>query len=700
MVRSNSILYSLRTFFVTLPIGFLLILFITGQTGLQLHQKLLTLGNNIWTDYITVRHGVVLPTCNPNISVDAVVYKLEQDYIREVEEDSLGLFEPEPFDKKSSIIAATKQIAQCKVEFSNVEKAQKKQTVWLKIFYSFEFLIENISQIFTANHTWILSTVFLLGVFVTSLKFEHIALKPIESATNLYVSKSFELIANSLLTLSIVSYINVIDALSNPRSFVYILLAVGFSCLACINILSIILCLKKKIPTISNSTFNIKEIGQSLVTIPLYAFMVIGGGVYFLYFEVNTAGLAIRFSQLLDRSDIFINVALYIWLGMLLRQTKLASFLFDALKPLKLKPEYLAICIIFLIALPTAYTGASGIIIIALGAVIYKELIRAGARKSLALATTAMSGSMGVVLSPCLLIVLIAALNKSVDTQSMFHWGSYIFVLSAVIFSIVVLLLKHTLFRNTDHESASSHHLRYRITASLIEAKHLVPYIVIFITIASLYFLLNVQIDQHYAPIVLPVIFLSMIGFEVFFKQKGERPKLKEEVIEKPTVAWLNKVKLATDASCEHIGALVMLMGGSYVLGGTIEQMDVVHYLLPDINSMLLTMLFLIVCLVGIGMVMDPFGAVVLVSVSIAPYAYNAGIDAIHFWMVALVAFELGYLSPPVALNHLLTRQVVGVSEVVSHENVSGWERYERYVLPIIVMLSTLLVVAYVPLFF
>ena len=36
----------------------------------------------------------------------------------------------------------------------------------------------------------------------------------------------------------------------------------------------------------------------------------------------------------------------------------------------------------------------------------------------------------------------------------------------------------------------------------------------------------------------------------------------------------------------------------------------------------------------------------------------------IHFWMVVLVTFELGYLTPPGNLNHLLTRQVVGNVEI------------------------------------
>ena len=39
---------------------------------------------------------------------------------------------------------------------------------------------------------------------------------------------------------------------------------------------------------------------------------------------------------------------------------------------------------------------------------------------------------------------------------------------------------------------------------------------------------------------------------------------------------------------------------------------------------------------------MDALGAVVLVSVTLAKVAADNGIDPVHFWMMVLVAFELG----------------------------------------------------------
>ena len=123
-----------------------------------------------------------------------------------------------------------------------------------------------------------------------------------------------------------------------------------------------------------------------------------------------------------------------------------------------------------------------------------------------------------------------------------------------------------------------------------------------------------------------------------------------------------------------------------------------------DMGSVLFAISLLLVLMVFVGMIMDPFGAVILVSATVAPIAYQNGINPVHFWMIVLTAFELGYLSPPVALNQLLARQVVGEQEMAEADaevrHMSFYYRYERWLLPLIVMIPTLLIVSYTPYFF
>jgi TRAP-type C4-dicarboxylate transport system permease large subunit len=151
-----------------------------------------------------------------------------------------------------------------------------------------------------------------------------------------------------------------------------------------------------------------------------------------------------------------------------------------------------------------------------------------------------------------------------------------------------------------------------------------------------------------------------------------------------------------------HIGALLMLMGLSACLGGVIERSEIIELFPQVFPSAYAAMAVLVVVLVLIGMVMDPYGAVILVTVTLYPIAKANGITPLNFWMVALISFELGYVTPPVALNHLLTRQVVrDVDPSVEDLEVtdgSFFERHERIIVPIAVLATTLLVVAFGPL--
>ena len=161
-------------------------------------------------------------------------------------------------------------------------------------------------------------------------------------------------------------------------------------------------------------------------------------------------------------------------------------------------------------------------------------------------------------------------------------------------------------------------------------------------------------------------------------------------------------IREATSEATGHIGALLMLIGMSMSLGGVVDRAEIMSMIPTEFGSIWLAMGLLVCILVVIGMLLDPYGAVVLVSVTISSIAYESGIDPIHFWMVTLVAFELGYLSPPVALNHLLTRQVVGEEEVrLSKEETIGenfWYRNEKILLPLVTMATALIIVAFVPL--
>ncbi|HEX4870264.1 MAG TPA: TRAP transporter large permease subunit, partial [Moraxellaceae bacterium] len=373
----------------------------------------------------------------------------------------------------------------------------------------------------------------------------------------------------------------------------------------------------------------------------------------------------------------------------------------DLLRPWKLSPEMLTYIILLGAALPTAYTGASGIFVIAAGALIYHEVRHAGGRRQFALAAAAMSGSLGVVLRPCLLIVLIAALNKQVTTQQLYGWGVAVFFLTSTLFLVAAQMSRTTRVK-LEHPSIA-------IPATLRAVGPVVPYIVVFAVVVLFYkFALNTKLDEFTAPVIMPIIMLFLLIYDRLRKDRKPDESPDEVGAASAAVpgrgfkAMENAIRFASTETIGHIGALILLMALSLSMGGVVERSGVMEAFPHQFPNVWVAMALFVGMMVFIGMVMDPFGAVILVSATIAPIAYANNIDPVHFWMMVLVAFELGYLSPPVALNQLLLRQVVGEEETEKAgeevKHLGFYRRYERWILPVAVMGAGLLIVAFGPL--
>ena len=69
------------------------------------------------------------------------------------------------------------------------------------------------------------------------------------------------------------------------------------------------------------------------------------------------------------------------------------------------------------------------------------------------------------------------------------------------------------------------------------------------------------------------------------------------------------------------------------------------------ITSQVMFLIALNVFLIGVGMLMDIFSAIVVVVPLIVPIAMKFGVDPYHLGIVFLLNLEIGYMTPPVGLN-------------------------------------------------
>lgn len=686
-----------------LPAFLVLVFVIILNTSHTMHAQLLQLGESVWEGYFMLRHDPVEPSCNLNMDIDTELARIVEERNNQPM-DEFDLFAPEPVDPavmRKSLEAAQ---AQCEIKYDQYNATKDRITPAVEIFRSVELGVANFGELGMATQRIMLAILVLICGGTALFRRHHIALRPMVTAMDYRVAAGAQFVAFAILFYSVYSFKEVAFSagieVSTEHAVLHWLWIFGFGAPLALTLYQMVV-----IPKDAEPGGNFLK---AQLAIPLYATMCLISGTYFIL-AGHPAGIGIYLNQMMELSQLFLNVGLYVWIGMLLKRTEMAQKVFNIFRPLKLPPEMLAVAVVALAAVPTAYTGGSGIFVIAVGGLIYMELRRAGARRQLALAATAMSGSLGVVLRPCLLVVIVAALNNEVTTDQLFGWGVKVFFLTTVLFAAYALL--------TRKEPVAIQRPDGNVWPEFKEAlKPLIPYVILIaVTLVVYALLLNAYLDEFSAPIILPVLLLVILIYERLNQEKdvlkrenlnidyvGHRLEESYDDLKQGRDSIEKTIREATTETTGHIGALLMLMGMSVSIGGVIERAEVMAMVPTEFSSIWLAMALLVGILVVIGMVMDPYGAVILVSATIASIAYESGIDPVHFWMVTLVAFELGYLSPPVALNHLLTRQVVGEEEVrLSKEEVVGenfWYRNEKILLPLATMATALIIVAFVPL--
>jgi len=287
-----------------------------------------------------------------------------------------------------------------------------------------------------------------------------------------------------------------------------------------------------------------------------------------------------------------------------------------------------------------------------------------------------------------LLVVIVASLNKDVTTDELYGWGLWVYLATAAMFLAATLLLRR------GEQPMQLAPVSEAVQGMKSALRRLAPYGLIVAGVLVFYAVgLGTFVDEHTAPQVLPVVVLALLVYDRYAARRASTG---------PTPGFGHAAVEASAETSGHIGALLIMMACSVAIGGVIERSEVMHLVPETFGSPAAAMAIIVGILVIVGMTMDPYGAVILVSASFATIAYRNGIHPAHFWMVVLVAFELGYLTPPVALNQLLARSVVGEAEWAEarREGTSFFSRNESVIVPCAVMAIALLGVAFIPLAF
>jgi tripartite ATP-independent transporter DctM subunit len=287
-------------------------------------------------------------------------------------------------------------------------------------------------------------------------------------------------------------------------------------------------------------------------------------------------------------------------------------------------PGGLAIVSLAACALFTAFTGASGVTIIALGAVLFPALVASGYSERFSLGLITTSGSLGLLFAPSLPLILYGIVaNVSID--DLFRAG----IIPGTL--MIVMLSIYSIWQNRGSSTGKERVSLARLRGAIIDARYELPLPPLVLGgIYSGYFAVSEAAS---------VTAVYVLASEFIFRREipfGSLPKIIRE-------------------SMVLVGAIFMILGvsmasTSYMINIELPQ-RLFEFVSRYVESQGAFLVALLLFLLVVGAILDIFSAIVLVVPLIVPVAIEYSIHPVHLGIVFLAAMELGYLTPPVGLN-------------------------------------------------
>lgn len=357
---------------------------------------------------------------------------------------------------------------------------------------------------------------------------------------------------------------------------------------------------------------------------PLFAVIAASAMAGFHREDTDLMNLALEIQSIADL-PFLAAIPLFTFAGYLLSESEAPARLVRVSNALLgWMPGGLALVCLAACAFFTAFTGASGVTIIALGAILYPALQQAGYDDRFNLGLVTSSGSLGLLFAPSLPLILYGVVAE-VPIDSLFLAG----ILPGL--AMLVLLGGYSLWVNRQHRRPLGEFSWRETGAALREAVWELP---------------------------LPFVVLGGIYSGFFAVSEAAAVTalyvLLVEVLIRREIAW-RELPHVVRQSMVLVGGILLILGVSlastnYMIGAGVPQM-LFEYVQGLVSSQLSFLLLLLVFLLILGAILDIFSAIVLVVPLILPLAAGYDVHPVHLGIVFLAAMQLGYLTPPVGLN-------------------------------------------------
>ncbi len=365
----------------------------------------------------------------------------------------------------------------------------------------------------------------------------------------------------------------------------------------------------------------------ALLGSPLFIVIAALALLSFYSVDIDISVVIIEMSRLAD-TPLLLALPLFIFAGTMLSESgtpkrllRLSHLLLGWL------PGGLAVVSLLVCAIFTAFTGASGVTIFALGGLLLPALLKDNYTEKFSLGLITSSGSLGLLFPPSLPLILYGVIAE-VRIDHLFLAGILpgIFMLS--------LLIAYSMYKSPRKAEQQKQVSRQEILAGLKEAAWELP--LPFIVLGGIYggFLVAGEAAAITALYVLIV--------EVFLYRDVRLKQLPEIVVKSMMLFG---------------GILVILAASMAATNFLVDQevpMRLFEFIRQYISSKYTFLLLLNIFLLIVGSMLDIFSALVLVVPLIVPIARGYDVNLIHLGIIFLTNLQIGYCTPPVGLNLFL----------------------------------------------
>jgi C4-dicarboxylate transporter, DctM subunit len=383
----------------------------------------------------------------------------------------------------------------------------------------------------------------------------------------------------------------------------------------------------------------------ALAGAPLFAVIATSALAGFARSGIDLSAVVIEFHRIAE-TPVLVAIPLFTFAGYLLGESGAPQRVVRLTQAfLGWLPGGLAIVAIATCALFTAFTGASGVTIIAVGALLYPAFQYAGYPERFSLGLITSAGSLGVLFAPSLPLILYGivaqqvGVGRPVSIEQLFAAG----VMPGLL--MLVMLGAWSVWRNRALRVPLASFSWVAAARAVRESAWEIPLpLVVLGGIYGGYFAVS-------EAAAVTVIYVLVV--EVFVLREIPLARL-------PDIMRRSMVL---------VGAVLAILGMALASTNYLIDAEVPAKLFDAvrsrISSPLTFLLALNAFLLVLGMILDIFSATVIMIPLILPMAIGYGVDPLHLGIVFLANMQIGYFTPPVGMNLFIASHRFGTPVLV-----------------------------------